>query len=94
MFRRKMREAKALAQMKPESSYLPRIPAEDDEFWKAVRALPRRQSQTIALHYLEELSVAEISEILDCAEGTVKVHLHKGRQRLADRLGLELGEAS
>ena len=36
----------------------------------------------------------DLSEILDCAEGTVKVHLHKGRQRLADRLGLELGEAS
>ena len=89
LFRRKMREAKALARMKPESSYLPRIPAEDDEFWKAVRALPKRQSQAIALHYLEELSVAEIADILDCAEGTVKVHLHKGRRRLADRLGLE-----
>ena len=94
MFRRKMSEAKALAQMKPESSYLPHIPAEDDAFWKAVRALPKRQSQTIALHYLEEKSVAEIAEILECAEGTVKVHLHKGRQRLADRLGLEAGEAS
>ena len=92
LFRRKVREAKALAQMKPESSYLPRIPAEDDEFWKAVRALPKRQSQAIALHYLEELSVAEIAEILDCAEGTVKVHLHKGRGRLADRLGLERSE--
>ncbi len=73
---------------------MPRIAAEDDEFWKAVRGLPKRQSQVIALHYLEELSVAEIAEILECAEGTVKVHLHKGRKRLADRLGLEMGEAS
>jgi len=89
MFRRKMREAKALARMKPESSYLPHIPAEDDEFWKEVRNLPRRQSQAIALHYLEEMSVAEIAEILECAEGTVKVHLHKGRKRLADRLELD-----
>ena len=94
MFRRKMREAKAIAQLKPEASYLPRIAAEDDEFWKPVRALPKRQSQAIALHYLEELSVAEIAEILECAEGTVKVHLHKGRKRLADRLGLDTGEAS
>ena len=90
MFRRRMREAKAIAQMKPESSYLPRIAAEDDEFWKAVRGLSKRQSQAIALHYLEELSVAEIAEILECAEGTVKVHLYKGRKRLADRLGLEM----
>ncbi len=101
LFRRKMREARALAQMKPESSYLPRIPAEDDDFWKAVRGLPKRQSQAIALHYLEEMSVAEIADILECAQGTVKVHLHKGRKRLADRLGLEastqgaeVGEAS
>ena len=94
MFRRKMREAKAIAQMKPESSYLPRIPAEDDEFWKTVRSLPKRQSQAIALYYLEDYSVAEVAEVLECAEGTVKVHLHKGRQKLADRLGLEVGDAS
>ena len=94
MFRRKMREARAIARMKPEASYLPRIPAEDDEFWKAVRSLPKKQSQAIALHYLEELTVAEIAEVLECAEGTVKVHLHKGRKKLAERLELELGEAS
>ncbi len=35
----------------------------------------------------------EIAEVLECAEGTVKVHLHKGRKRLADRLDVELGEA-
>jgi len=32
------------------------------EFWKKVRELPRRQSQVIALHYLEDRSVAEIAE--------------------------------
>ena len=93
-----MREAKALAQMKPESSYLPRIPAEDDEFWKAVRALPKRQSQAIALHYLEDMSVAEIADVLECAPGTVKVQMHKGRHRLAYRIVIEasaeVGEAS
>lgn len=94
LFRRKMREARALAQLKPESSFLPRLPAEDDAFWKVVRALPKRQAQVIALHYLEDRSVADIAEVLECAEGTVKVHLHKGRRRLADRLGLEVGEAS
>lgn len=92
LFRRKMREAKALARMKPESSYLPRIPAEDDEFWKEVRNLPKRQSQAIALYYLEEMSVNEIADVLECSASTVKVHMHKGRKRLADRLGLKMGE--
>ncbi len=94
LFRRKMREAKALARMRGSEAYLPALPAEDEEFWRHVRALPKRQAQVIALHYLEDRSVADIAEVLDCAENTVKVHLHKGRARLAERLGLELGGTS
>jgi RNA polymerase sigma-70 factor (ECF subfamily) len=88
LLRTKTREAKALARLKPRAEYLPHLPADDHDFWKAVRALPRRQAQTIALHYLEDRSVAEIAEVLGCAEGTVKVHLHKGRETLSRRLGL------
>ena len=89
MFRRKMREAKAIARIKGEPTVLPALDAHDDEFWRTVRGLPKRQAQAIALHYLEDLSIADIAEILECAEGTVKVHLHKGRHRLAERLGLD-----
>ena len=91
LFRRKVREAKALARMRGSEAYLPVLPAEDEEFWAHVRALPKRQAQALALFYLEDRSVADIAGILECAENTVKVHLHKGRTRLADRLGLELG---
>jgi RNA polymerase sigma-70 factor (ECF subfamily) len=56
--------------------------------WKAVRSLPTRQAQVLALHYLEDRPVREIASILDCAEATVKVHLHRGREALARRLGL------
>lgn len=94
LFRRKMREARALARFGVDDAVLPALPAHDHEFWEAVRALPRRQAQAIALHYLEDMSVADIAEVLECAEGTVKVHLHKGRHKLADRLGLDPGEGS
>lgn len=87
--RTRVREAGALARLKPRSSYLPRLPEEDAHFWKAVRSLPRRQAQAIALHYLEDMSVADIAAVLDCAEGTVKVHLHKGRKQLARKLDEE-----
>ena len=87
LFRRKVREAKAIARMRGNDTVLPALSESDDEFWKAVRALPKRQAQAIALHYLEDLSIAEIADILECAQGTVKVHLHKGRNRLAERLG-------
>jgi RNA polymerase sigma-70 factor, ECF subfamily len=55
--------------------------------WRAVRALPRRQAQVIALRYVADASVAEIAETLGLAEGTVKAQLHRGRQALAARLG-------
>lgn len=92
LVRTRVREAKALARLKPRSSFMPRLPAEDEEFWKAVRNLPARQAQAVALHYLEDRSVADISGILGCTESTVKVHLHKGRAALARRLGLSLEE--
>lgn len=85
-FRTRMREAGALARLKPRDEYLPALPAEDVAFWKAVRDLPKRQAQAIALHYLEDRSIGEIARVLGCSQNTVKVHLHKGRARLARRL--------
>lgn len=59
----------------------------DPVFWAAVRALPVRQAECVALHYLEDRSIADIALVLGCKEGTVKVHLHRGRTALAARLG-------
>lgn len=58
----------------------------DPAFWDAVRSLPPRQVECVALHYLEDRSVADIADILGCKEATVKVHLHRGRSALAQRL--------
>lgn len=65
---------------------------QDEGFWSEVRRLPERQAQAVVLHYLEDRSVAEIAQIMGCAENTAKVHLHRGRRRLAERLQLELDE--
>ncbi len=86
-----MRALTRLAGLRHESSPLPELPCEAEEFWSKVRRLPKRQAQVIALHYLEDRPVAEIAEILECSPNTVKVHLHKGRQKLADRLGIQMG---
>ena len=93
-FRRRVVEAKALLRIAPgDRDPLPELPAEDAEFWDAVRSLPRRQSQAVALHYLEDLPVAEVATILDMAPGTVKKHLFDGRRELARRLRIEEDEA-
>ena len=92
-FRRRAAEAKALARIPFErDASLPDLGAGDPEFWAAIRALPRRQAQVMALYYLEDRSVAQVAEILDVTLGTVKRHLHNGRQALARRLRSEVDE--
>jgi RNA polymerase sigma-70 factor, ECF subfamily len=91
-FRRRLAEAKALARAAIGSaSVLPELSDDDAEIWRAVRTLPRRQRQVIALRYLEDLPVAQIASVLGTAEGTVRKHLHDGRLALAHRLELEDG---
>jgi RNA polymerase sigma-70 factor (ECF subfamily) len=93
-FRRRISEAKALARLAvAQPTTVPALSGESAEFWSAVRALPRRRAQVIALFYLEDRSVAEIAEILKIAPGTVKKSLHDGRAELARRLGLEEGRS-
>jgi RNA polymerase sigma-70 factor (ECF subfamily) len=94
LFRTKVREAKAMTRLRGRTQAIPAMPAEDAEFWKAVRSLPKRQAQVIALHYLEDRSVADIAATLGCTESTVRVHLHKGRASLARRLGVTREDGS
>jgi RNA polymerase sigma factor (sigma-70 family) len=93
-FRRRAVEMKALARIAiRQPSALPELSAATQEFWLAVRALPRRQAQAVALFYMEDRPVAEIADILQMAPGTVKKHLHDGRATLARKLQLEEDEA-
>jgi len=86
--RRRAREAGALVRLAGRRSDDWTLPEGDDEFWAAVRSLPRQQAKVLALHYYEDLPVADIAVVLELAEGTVKAHLHKGRASLVRRLQL------
>jgi RNA polymerase sigma-70 factor (ECF subfamily) len=89
-FRRRIAETKALARLAfGQAGAVPDLAAGDPEFWAAIRALPRRQAQVVALYYLEDRSIAEVAEILQVTLGTVKRHLHDGRLALARRLAPE-----
>jgi RNA polymerase sigma-70 factor (ECF subfamily) len=52
----------------------------------ALRQLPEKQRRALVLHYLADLSVAEIARDIGAAEGTVKSWLHRGRAELARQL--------
>lgn len=57
--------------------------ASDTERLSAALAdLPKQQRLSLALYYLEGLSVAETASTLELSEGAVKYHLHQGRERL------------
>ena len=55
---------------------------------EAVRVLPRRQRDCVALRDLMELSVAEVAATLDLSENSVKTHLKRGLARLRTTTGL------
>ena len=59
---------------------------EAEMIFRAVEALPVKQRTVVVLYYYNELSVAEIAEMLACREGTVKSRLHTARKFLKGEL--------
>jgi RNA polymerase sigma-70 factor (sigma-E family) len=62
--------------------------ARDDQraVLEAMRELPDRQRDVLALRYWGELSESEIADVLGIAPGTVKTHARRALEALADRL--------
>lgn len=52
----------------------------------ALATLPERQRRAVVLHYLADLTVADIAVEEGVAEGTVKSWLYRGRKALAEQL--------
>lgn len=60
--------------------------AERLELMAALRALPRRQREVVALRYLADMPEAAVVAALGCAPGTVKQHAHRGLAALRRHL--------
>ena len=54
-----------------------------------IETLPERQRQVLILRYVEELSLAEIAEILGLKVGSVKSTLHHAHRKLQTRMKQE-----
>jgi RNA polymerase sigma-70 factor, ECF subfamily len=57
-----------------------------DRIQYEISRLPDKYRSVIVLKYIEELSLQEISEILDLPLGTVKTRIHRGREALRKQL--------
>ena len=53
---------------------------------KEILKLPEKYRSAIVLKYMEDMSLHEISEILDLPLGTVKTRIHRGREALRKQL--------
>ncbi|MBP3038206.1 RNA polymerase sigma factor SigW [Bacillaceae bacterium Marseille-Q3522] len=74
----------------PSDTRLPEDDLESMELQKtiqmAIEKLPEKYRSVIVLKYIEELSLNEISEILELPLGTVKTRIHRGREALRHQL--------
>jgi RNA polymerase sigma-70 factor, ECF subfamily len=75
-------EARAMVRVRHRDAHAELEP-DSEELWRELRKLPARQAQALALFYVEDRSISDIAALLECAEGTVKALLHRGRNALA-----------
>jgi RNA polymerase sigma-70 factor (sigma-E family) len=66
--------------------------AEAEAVWALCTALPDKQRAAVVLRFYEELSYAEIAELLHCAEATARSHVHRALAVLKTTLSKEGAE--
>ena len=64
-------------------------PEEAWALWPHVAGLPPQQRAVIVLRYYEDLSEAEIAEVLGCSRGTVKSTAHRALKNLRTAMPTE-----
>jgi len=84
--RRHLTELRLLVALRRERPPSPTISEPSDRLWHAVRLLPRRQAQVLALAFLEDLDVGQIAAALGIGEESVRTHLRRGRVAISARL--------
>ena len=65
-----------------------------DRLTRAIERLPHELRGVAELRMYEDLEYAEMATRLGVKIGTVRSRLHRARSRIAEELGIELGESS
>jgi RNA polymerase sigma-70 factor (ECF subfamily) len=53
---------------------------------EALQHLPVEQQTLLELHYWEEMEIAQLAEIFDSPQATIRTRLHRARKALRDRM--------
>ena len=57
-----------------------------DEVHRALNQLEVKHREVLVLHFLQDLSIAEIATVVGCSEGTVKSRMHYGKRAMKEIL--------
>jgi RNA polymerase sigma-70 factor, ECF subfamily len=60
------------------------------DLWSAVCSLPKEYRAVVILFYYEQMSIIEISHVLDIKQANVKTRLARGREKLRTILQSEV----
>lgn len=82
------RKHETVAETLPEPGYSS-TPDELLDLQRALLALAPKARAVLTLRYLEDLSVSQVAEVLDVAEGTVKSQSKRALDRLREQLQIE-----
>ena len=85
---RRLERERSFLRRRPERDAVePDTSADDrDELWSAVRRLPYRQRAVVVLRYWDDLSEAQIGEVLRCSPRAVNALLSRARATLRDSI--------
>ena len=72
----------------PEGEHLDRRDERDERLWRLLAQLPRQQRAAVVLRYYEDLTDAEIAEVLGCRLPTVRSHVSRGLAALRSAIGM------
>jgi RNA polymerase sigma-70 factor (sigma-E family) len=62
-----------------------------DELWALLATLSKTQRAVLVLRFFEDLDDTQISELVGCAEATVRVHAHRGLAKRRERMLAQAG---
>ncbi|MDD9267059.1 RNA polymerase sigma factor SigW [Paenibacillus sp. GCM10023248] len=65
-----------------------------EQIRRAIATLPEKYKSIVVLRYLQDMSLQEISEVLDMPVTTIKTRVHRGREYLRKRLEQEEQDAN
>jgi RNA polymerase sigma factor (sigma-70 family) len=90
--RRLERERRSLGRQAPQEAVEADTSADDrDQLWSLIRGLPYRQRAALVLRYWDDLSEAQIGEVMKCSPRAVNSLLSRAKDVLRDGIGRSEG---